>query len=55
MQLMRLTWYAKDLANAFAMASTVGQELPVATTVREAMNHISVADIAALYQPEVAS
>jgi 3-hydroxyisobutyrate dehydrogenase len=51
MQLMRLTWYAKDLANAFTMAQTVDQDLPVAHTVREAMNHITVADIAALYQP----
>jgi 3-hydroxyisobutyrate dehydrogenase-like beta-hydroxyacid dehydrogenase len=51
MQLMRLTWFAKDLANAFTMAETVDQDLPVAHTVREAMNHITVADIAALYQP----
>lgn len=53
MQLMRLTWYAKDLANAFTMAETVGQEMPVAHTVREAMNHISVADIADLYSTAV--
>ncbi|MBO0847664.1 MAG: NAD(P)-dependent oxidoreductase, partial [Nocardioides sp.] len=49
MQLMRLTWHHKDLANAMVMAESVGYELPVATTVREAMHHISVADIADLY------
>ena len=26
-------------------------QMPVAHTVREAMNHITVADIAALYEP----
>jgi 3-hydroxyisobutyrate dehydrogenase-like beta-hydroxyacid dehydrogenase len=51
MQLMRLTWYAKDLVNAFAMADSADQDLPVARVVREAMNHISVDDIAELYQP----
>jgi 3-hydroxyisobutyrate dehydrogenase-like beta-hydroxyacid dehydrogenase len=54
MQLMRLTWYAKDLSNAFAMAATIDAELPVAHTVREAMNHISVADIAELYESQAA-
>jgi 3-hydroxyisobutyrate dehydrogenase-like beta-hydroxyacid dehydrogenase len=49
MQLMRLTWHAKDLANAMAMAGPVHQPMPVAATVREAMNHITVADIADLY------
>ena len=49
MELMRLTWHRKDLANAMSMAATVGQDLPVATTVREAMEHITVADIADLY------
>lgn len=53
MELMRLTWHRKDLANAMLMAASAGQELPVATTVREAMEHITVADIAALYaEPE---
>jgi 3-hydroxyisobutyrate dehydrogenase-like beta-hydroxyacid dehydrogenase len=55
MQLMRLTWHAKDLANAMAMAETADQPLPVAQTVREAMNHISVDDIAALYRPQPSS
>lgn len=49
MQLMRLTWPAKDLANAFALADAVGQPLPVAATVREAMRHTTVADITDLY------
>lgn len=52
MQLMRLTWHKKDLANAIAMAGTVGVELPVATTIREAMRHTTVTDIAALYGPQ---
>ena len=49
MQLMRLTWHDKDLANAKKMAATVGHELPVAETVQRAMDHITVADIADLY------
>lgn len=52
MQLMRLTWHKKDLANAFAMAGTVDMDLPVAAVVREAMLGTTVADIAALYAPE---
>lgn len=51
MQLMRLTWHHKDLANAMKMAGSVGFELPVATSVQEAMRHITVADIADLYTP----
>lgn len=51
MQLMRLTWHHKDLANAMAMAGSVDVELPVASTVQEAMQHITVADIADLYTP----
>jgi 3-hydroxyisobutyrate dehydrogenase-like beta-hydroxyacid dehydrogenase len=49
MELMRLTWHRKDLANAMRMADTVGRSLPVASTVREAMEDITVEDIAALY------
>lgn len=52
MQLMRLTWHHKDLANAMKMAGSVGFDLPVATTVQEAMHHITVDDIADLYTPE---
>jgi 3-hydroxyisobutyrate dehydrogenase-like beta-hydroxyacid dehydrogenase len=54
MQLMRLTWYEKDLANAMRMAATVERSLPVATTVRAAMEHISVGDIAGLYDEDQA-
>jgi len=49
MQLMKLTWHAKDLANAFRMAETVEQPLPVAHVVQQAMQDITVADIADLY------
>lgn len=49
MQLMKLTWHAKDLANAFRMAQTVDQPLPVARVVKEAMERITVQDIADLY------
>jgi 3-hydroxyisobutyrate dehydrogenase len=49
MQLMRLTWHHKDLVNALKMAATVAQDMPVAETVRKAMEHITVADIADLY------
>jgi 3-hydroxyisobutyrate dehydrogenase len=54
MQLMRLTWFVKDLANAFDMAETVDFPMPVAHTVREAMDQITVGDIAALYEPRSA-
>jgi 3-hydroxyisobutyrate dehydrogenase len=47
-QLMRLTWHAKDLANAMAMAQTVSQPMPVAEVVREVMKGISVERVAAL-------
>jgi 3-hydroxyisobutyrate dehydrogenase len=49
MQLMRLTWHHKDLANAMKMAATVGQDMPVAQVVQQAMEHITVGDIADLY------
>ncbi|GHJ38679.1 NAD(P)-dependent oxidoreductase [Streptomyces sp. TS71-3] len=49
MELMRLTWHRKDLANALRMADGAGRDMPVARTAREAMEHITVADIAGLY------
>jgi 3-hydroxyisobutyrate dehydrogenase-like beta-hydroxyacid dehydrogenase len=52
MELMRLTWHRKDLANAMRMAESVGRPLPMATTAREAMEHITVDDIAGLYAQE---
>jgi 3-hydroxyisobutyrate dehydrogenase len=45
---MRFTWYAKDLANAFAMAADVGAELPVARTSAAVMPEITVARMHAL-------
>lgn len=48
MELMRLTWFQKDLANAMTMAAGVHRVLPVAVAVRSAMEHITVGDIAAL-------
>jgi 3-hydroxyisobutyrate dehydrogenase-like beta-hydroxyacid dehydrogenase len=38
----RLTWWAKDLANAFAMAAEVGSELPVSRLVQELMPAITI-------------
>ncbi|MBP0461807.1 NAD(P)-dependent oxidoreductase [Streptomyces montanisoli] len=52
MELMRLTWHRKDLANAARMAAEANQALPVAATAREAMEHITVEDIATLYRHE---
>jgi 3-hydroxyisobutyrate dehydrogenase-like beta-hydroxyacid dehydrogenase len=49
MQLMKLTWHQKDLANAFRMADAADQPLPVAHVVQEAMRHVTVQDIADLY------
>jgi 3-hydroxyisobutyrate dehydrogenase-like beta-hydroxyacid dehydrogenase len=49
MELMRLTWYAKDLANAVRMAGAVDRTLPVAETARAAMEDITVEGIAALF------
>lgn len=48
LELMRLTWHAKDLANALAMAASVGQPMPVAEVVRDVMTTISVEGVAAL-------
>ncbi|SDM70698.1 NAD(P)-dependent oxidoreductase [Actinacidiphila guanduensis] len=52
MHLMRLTWHRKDLANALLMARAAHREMPVAATTREAMEHLTVADIAELYAQE---
>ena len=51
MELMRLAWYEKDLANAMKLASSVHRSLPVAVTVRAELEHISPDDIADLYTP----
>jgi len=39
---MRFTWHAKDLANAFTMATPVDMSLPLAETSRQAMLEITV-------------
>lgn len=49
---MRLTWWAKDLANAVAMADDAGEDLPLARTVRELMPTITVAGIAGLLRED---
>lgn len=45
---MRLTWHAKDLANALAMGQAIGQALPVATLSQDLMTGISTDTLAAL-------
>lgn len=42
LELMRFTWYAKDIAIAHQMADEVGMSLPVATLARRLMDKISV-------------
>jgi len=48
LELMRYTWYAKDLANAFVMAAEAGADLPVARTSEAVMPSITVARMHAL-------
>jgi 3-hydroxyisobutyrate dehydrogenase-like beta-hydroxyacid dehydrogenase len=45
---MRLTWHAKDLANAAVLGQQVSMPLPVAEVVRTVMTQHSVASVAAL-------
>ena len=45
---MRLTWHAKDLANAADLAARVGMDIPVAETARAVMARTSVDDVARL-------
>jgi 3-hydroxyisobutyrate dehydrogenase-like beta-hydroxyacid dehydrogenase len=47
-ELMRLTWYVKDIDNARRMARTVDMPLPLTDEVRRLMDHITVPGIAAL-------
>lgn len=47
-ELMRLTWYVKDIDNARRMARGVGVPLPLTDEVRRLMDHITVPGIAAL-------
>jgi 3-hydroxyisobutyrate dehydrogenase-like beta-hydroxyacid dehydrogenase len=50
LELMRLTWHRKDLANALHLAAGAGQSTPVAEAVRAAMEHVTVAEIAELFR-----
>lgn len=52
LHLMPMTWPEKDLANAVAIATEIGEELPVATVVREAMKGISHDRVARLLDDE---
>jgi 3-hydroxyisobutyrate dehydrogenase-like beta-hydroxyacid dehydrogenase len=47
---MRLTWHAKDLANAALLGEQVSMSLPVAEVVRTVMTQRSVASVAALLE-----
>jgi 3-hydroxyisobutyrate dehydrogenase-like beta-hydroxyacid dehydrogenase len=49
-ELMRLTWYVKDIDNARRMAHTAGMALPLTGEVRRLMDHITVPGIAALLE-----
>lgn len=48
LELMRLTWYVKDIENAQRMAADAGARLPVTERVRTVMDGITVDVIAAL-------
>jgi 3-hydroxyisobutyrate dehydrogenase-like beta-hydroxyacid dehydrogenase len=50
LELMRLTWYAKDIDNAQRMARATGMPLPLTGEVRRLMDHVTVPGIAALLQ-----
>ncbi|MFB9838321.1 NAD(P)-dependent oxidoreductase [Actinoallomurus acaciae] len=49
-ELMRLTWYVKDIDNARRMARAVGMPLPLTDEVRRLMDDITVPGIAALLE-----
>jgi 3-hydroxyisobutyrate dehydrogenase-like beta-hydroxyacid dehydrogenase len=51
LELMRFTWYAKDLATARAMADEVGIALPVADLSRRLMDGVTVDSVRALLTP----
>lgn len=48
LELMRLTWHAKDLANAAVLADQVAMAMPVAEVSREVMTRRTVGSVAAL-------
>jgi 3-hydroxyisobutyrate dehydrogenase-like beta-hydroxyacid dehydrogenase len=45
LELMRFTWYAKDIAIAHQMADEVRMGLPVAALARQLMDRISVESV----------
>ena len=52
LELMRLTWHVKDMANAQRLSRSLGTELPVAETVRRVMLETTVDGLAALLTTE---
>lgn len=48
LDLMRLTWHAKDLANTAELAKSVDLEIPMAEAARRVMSGLTVADVARL-------
>jgi 3-hydroxyisobutyrate dehydrogenase-like beta-hydroxyacid dehydrogenase len=53
LELMRLTWHVKDMANAQRLSRSVGTDLPVAEAVRRAMLETTVDRLAALLRSEM--
>jgi 3-hydroxyisobutyrate dehydrogenase-like beta-hydroxyacid dehydrogenase len=53
LELMRFTWYAKDIAVARDMAAEAGLELPVAALARRLMDGVTVESIRDLLGPYV--
>jgi 3-hydroxyisobutyrate dehydrogenase-like beta-hydroxyacid dehydrogenase len=51
LELMRFTWYAKDIATARTMADEIGFDLPVANLSRDLMDRVTVDSVRALLSP----
>jgi 3-hydroxyisobutyrate dehydrogenase-like beta-hydroxyacid dehydrogenase len=52
LELMRLTWHVKDMANAQRLSRALGTDLPVAETVRQVMLRTTVDGLATLLRTE---
>jgi hypothetical protein len=52
LELMRLTWHIKDMANAQQLSRALGAPLPVAETVRQVMLRTTVDGLATLLRTE---
>ena len=48
LELMRFTWFEKDIDNAARMAAAVGRALPLSTRVQELMRSVDIAGMAEL-------